>query len=105
MRSWDGFEVRNPVYLPGFRPHGIKYDVVKWENHEPRIVSGIDGQLRIVTESCYSVAFLIWNSNEEEFKLESVGMRLLESHPSVEAMNMICEFARKKREELVNANG
>ena len=105
MRSSDGFEVRNPVYLPGFQHTGIKYDVVKWENCEPRIVSGVDGQQRIVSESCYSVAFLIWNSDEEEFELHSVGMRLLETHPSVEAMDMICKFAREKREELVDANG
>ena len=104
MRTKDGFEIRKPVYLPGFRHTGIKYDVVKWENCEPRIVSGIDGQLRIVSESCYSVAFLIWNSNEEEFELQSVGMRLLESHPSIEAMDMICKFAREKREALVNGN-
>lgn len=105
MRSHDGFEVRNPVYLTKFQHTGIEYDVVKWEPCEPRIVSGADGQQRISSEYCYSVAFLIWNSEEEEFELNSVGMRLLETHPSIEAMDMICEFARKKREELVDANG
>lgn len=100
MRTKDGFEIRNPVYLPGFQPQQNTYDLVKWEPCEPRIVSRLDGQQEIICEYCYVVAQLIWDSVEEEFGFESIGMRLPESHPSEEAMRMVCEFAREKEAEL-----
>lgn len=100
MRTKDGFEMRNPVYLPGFWPKQNVYDLVKWELCEPRIVSRLDGQQEIICEYCYVVAQLIWDSEEEEFELRSIGMRLPESHPSEEAMEMVCEFAREKEAKL-----
>lgn len=84
MRSWDGIEVQKP-----------SMQVVKWELCEPRIIIQEDGQLKIVSERCYPIAYVIWNPVNEEYELKSMGMKFLEAHPSVEAMDMICAQAKE----------
>lgn len=101
MRTNDGFEIRNPGCLPGFWPRQNEYDLVKWEPCEPYIMSCYNGQQKIVYESCYTVAKLIWNPEKEEFEFKSIGMRLPESHPSEEVMDIVCRFAREKEAELL----
>ncbi len=58
------FEIRRPTYIdiiPKEREND--WDIIKWNNN---------------FESCWSIAVLRWNPKESCYKLESVGMRLLE---------------------------
>ena len=103
MRSKDGIEIRNITYMPGYeRKNERRFDIVKWDTCEPRLVTTFNGQMKWVTEYCYSIANLNWNPEEEGFDLVSVGMRFPESHPSAEAMDMICQFAREKEREYAD---
>ena len=99
----DGFQVRDVVYFgrpPKSEP--IKYDVVKWCKHDPPIemVSAETGKLKMVEESCCSVAFLEWNDHEPGFDLHGVGIRLLESGLTQAAIDMILKFCEEKEKEI-----
>lgn len=102
----DGFQIRDPVYI-GYRSTTIPptFDIVKWEDHEPyKVLNLKTNQMEISTESCYSVAFLRWDANEECFNFESVGMRWLESNPTPAVIDTIMSFAEKKAETLREEN-
>jgi len=103
MSRTDGFEVRNITYFPGYeKKRERRFDVVKWDTCEPTLVTTRGGQMKWITEYCYSVANLIWNPEEKEFDLVSIGLRFPESHPSAAAMDMICKFAREKEREYLD---
>lgn len=103
----DGVQVRDCVWF-GTPSKRIMYDIVKWEKRsEPIIVvNGFTGRLEYSFESCYSLAHLVWNPDEQEFEFEGVGTRWLEEAPSKEACDMILDFcaktAKKLREEEEN---
>jgi hypothetical protein len=75
---WNGFQFRAPAYLDGHHePH--KFDLVKWEDHEPyEVTDWVTGEKRMSTRSCFSIATLTWDSKEQGFDFESVGLRYLE---------------------------
>ena len=94
----DDIQIRDVTYLPGFKPTPapIEYDIVKWGKLEhPIMALRIDGQLEWQTDYCYSLARLVWDEREEEFKLVGVGMRFVEACPSKEACMMISKFAEE----------
>ena len=95
----DGIQIRDVTYLPDFKPtHApIEYDIVKWKQLEhPIMAMRTDGQLEWKTDYCYSLARLVWDEREEEFKFIGVGMRFVEACPSKEACTMISKFAERK---------
>lgn len=97
----DGIQVRGCVYLGPAPMYPIRYDVVKWEKHEPTIVTRLeDGQQYVSTESCYSIATLEWDECEECFNLNGVGMRLAAAAPSKAAFQMILDFAHRMTERI-----
>ena len=94
----DDIQIRDVTYLPGFKPtHApIEYDIVKWEQRKhPMMTMREDGQLQWQTDYCYSLAHLVWDEREEEFKLVSIGMRFVDACPSKEACTMISKFAEE----------
>jgi len=106
----DGFQIRDVTYF-GIPPAGTPptFDIVKWSQYDPPIENVTvfrDGQVltgQTVTEGCYSVGFLEWNRHEDEFVFRSVGVRWLEEHPSNAVVQMILDFAEKKRKELAES--
>ena len=98
----DGIQVRDCVWMGSPPPNKIMYDVVKWETRPtPAIVRNArTGQLEYSFESCYSLAHLIWNPKEEEFKFEGVGTRWLKEAPSKEVCDMLLEFCANAAKNL-----
>lgn len=78
--EWNGFQFRAPTYLDGhFEPY--KFDLVKWENHEPREVFDLyTGKRRMSDKNCFTVATLTWNTEDHYFDFASCGLRYLEYH-------------------------
>ena len=75
---WKGFQFRAPVYLDG-RHDPYKFDLVKWEQHEPYEVIDLEtGEKKWSTENCFTIAWLKWNPKECYFKFDSCGTRYLE---------------------------
>ena len=99
----DGFQIRDVTYLgkpPKDAPQ--KYAVVKWKECKPTsVIDGRTGEPIVMTEYCYVVADLVWNTHEPCFEIEGVGLRLLEARPSDAAIDMILDFCEKKSEELL----
>lgn len=107
----DGFQITNPTYfthdgLP-LKPTPPTFDIVKWEQHEPMEVTAVervDGKWvckkEISTESCYVVGWLEWNTHEGDFYFQSCGLRWLEAEPTKAVVQMVLDFAEKKRQEI-----
>lgn len=98
----DGIQVRDCVWMGAPPPNVIMYDVVKWEiRPTPTIVRNVrTGQLEYSFESCYSLAHLIWNSKDEKFEFEGVGLRWLKEAPSKEVCDMLLDFCAKTAKKL-----
>lgn len=99
----DGFQIRDPVYL-GYRDRirPPRYDIVKWEKNSSDAWYADGHKEKMPEESCYSVAFLNWNVNDESFTFESCGTRWLEAHPTDAVIEMIKDFAENEAEKLRN---
>jgi len=98
----EGFQICDPTYI-GLPPKGTppQYDIVKWEQHSP--IEAVDWETRkkkTITESCYVVGWLKWDSREGAFDFCSCGMRWLESAPSKAVVDMVLKFAEEKAKEL-----
>ena len=104
---YDDIEIRDLTYIPGYEPEEDQriYDIIKWEPCDPIYVETKSGQMKYMTETCYSIATLIWDSKEEDFYLKSVGTRWLEVAPSKEICNMILDFAHTKEKEFAEEDG
>ena len=76
--EWNGFQFRQPSYLDGhFEPY--KFDLVKWKDHEPYEVMDLyNGEKKMSTRHCFTIATLIWDEKEYCFEFESCGLRYLE---------------------------
>ena len=98
----DGFQIRDLTYFPGYEPEvkPREFDIVKWQSHAPRKVRDLSSNKEIIsTENCYSVAHLIWDNNEREFSLNSIGLRWLDAEPNDKVCKMIKNFAMFKTAE------
>lgn len=69
---FKNFEIR-PVKLLDGTINPKRFELVKWYDHEPYVCGSN------ITSSCFVVAWLTWNPKEPDWKLESVGMRLMEN--------------------------
>ena len=99
----DGFQICDPSYVPGFEPKCTTpvYDIVKWYTHEPlEVYDMLTREKKTVTESCYVVARLGYDTHEPCFDFESIGLRWLEAHPTQAIIDAITEFAEKKADEI-----
>jgi len=105
----DGFQIRDISYFgkpPVDAP--IRFDIVKWfPEKKPYIGTvyrstpiGWTSNEELITEHCYSVATLEWNSHEPCFEFHSVGLRWLEEKPSEAVINMILKFCEEKEKEI-----
>lgn len=99
----DDIQIRDITYFPGAEPESAShdYDIVKWYTHKP--ISCLDmrtGEPTTSTESCYSIARLVWDPHEEEYDLHSVGLRWLEEKPSDYVCDVILNFAKFKAAEM-----
>ena len=97
--EWNGFQFRAPSYLDGhFEPH--KFDLVKWEEHEPyEVTDWVTGEKIMSTRNCFTVATLIWDSKESCFEFESCGLRYLE-HRVDGLEKFILDFCEMIEKEL-----
>lgn len=103
----DDFQITDVTYF-GRPPKDTQpeFAIVKWYRHDPPLknVTVIrDDQVLLnqtVYESNIVVAFLRWKKSEEEFYLESVGMRWLEKRPTEAVVQMVLDFAEKKGKEI-----
>lgn len=98
---WNGFQFRSPTYLNGHFAQN-EYDLVLWQTHKPlEVIDAKTMQKKIVTESCFSVANLVWNEKDQSFDFRSVGLRYLEYN--VDGLDQwVLDFAKKKEEEYRN---
>jgi len=74
-----------------------RYEIVKWEDCEPFLTEAQNGQMKYASQYCYTIAYLIWDEDEEVFNLESIGMRLAHAAPPPEVFRAICIFADNER--------
>ena len=96
---WNDFQFRAPSYLDGhFEPH--KFDLVKWEEHEPiEVLDWVTGEKKMSTSSCFSVAQLEWDEKDECFEFKSVGLRYLDNY--VDGLNeFVLKFCKMMEQEL-----
>ena len=79
------FQIRSITYLPGYEPkeQDRRFDIVKWNKS-------------VENDYCYSVARLEWDSKEEEFNFNSVGLRWLQAEPTPRVCQIIYRFAQLK---------
>ena len=107
----DGFQICDPTYFTHdgkpLHPTPPTFDIVKWEQHEPIKVTAaerVDGKWvcreEISTENCYVVGWLKWDTHEVCFDFESCGLRWLEANPTEAVVQMVLDFAEKKRKEI-----
>ena len=101
----DGFQIRDVTYI-GLPPKNTppQYDIVKWVKAD-KPYEAIDWETNkpvLVSEYCYSVARLVWDSKEPCFDFESVGLRWLEANPTQAVIDMVLKFAEEKEKELEN---
>lgn len=86
---YKGFQIRDVTYL-GDPPQDapLTYDIVQWwVDHEG-------------DERCWSVANLVYNPKEPCFYLESIGLRWLEVHPTIEVEAWVMKWCEYKLQEL-----
>ena len=105
----EGFQIRDVSYFgkpPIDAP--IRFDVVKWfPEKKPYIGTvyrstpiGWTSTEELITEHCYSVGILEWNSHEPCFEFRSIGLRWLEEKPSEAVIDMILKFCEEKGKEI-----
>lgn len=106
----DGFQIRDIAYFgkpPIDAP--IRFDIVKWVQEEKPHIGTVYrstdsgdwiAKEEIITEYCYSVGMLEWNSHEPCFEFKSVGLRWLEAKPSNAVVDMILDFCNQKEKEI-----
>ena len=99
----DGFQIRDVTYI-GLPPKDAPpmFDIVKWEPYSQpqQAVDMRTGEVKTVTEYCYSVARLVWDRKESCFDFRSVGLRWLETWPGANVKDMILKFCWEKEKEL-----
>lgn len=97
---WHGFQFRALVYIDGRKPDPTVFDLVKWEEHEPReVTNALTGEKEMSTENCFSIGQLRWNPHEEDFEFKSVGLRYFEY--AEDGLNdWVMAFADMKRVEF-----
>ena len=89
MRFKD-FEICPASFLDG-HTDPKKWNVVKWENCEPReVIDGRTGEKKVSDRFCFTVAFIEWNDKEPCWEVRSVGTRFLEYYEEG-----LCEFVYK----------
>ena len=109
----EGFQIRDVSYW-GKPPENtpIRFDIVKWypeaNPHIGKVVFFDDmgrAQVReeMITEHCYSVGHLEWNSKEPCFTFKSIGLRWLEERPSAAVVEMVLKFCAEKEKEILTA--
>lgn len=75
--SLGDFAIRDVVYVDG-HSNPNKYDIVKYEDHEPLIAIDCDtGEKKVLTRSCFSIGTLTWDEKEGGFEFKSCGLRYL----------------------------
>lgn len=97
---WNGFQIRQPIYLDGhFEPY--KFDLVKWEEHELyEVVDWYTGKKKMSDKSCFTIATLTWNEKECGFSFESCGLRYLE-HRIDGLEKFILDFCEIMEQQLI----
>lgn len=96
---WNGFQFRSVRKLNG-EEIPYQYDLVKWQTHEPlEVINGKTGKKETITESCFSIARLVWDDHESWFNFESVGTRFLENYEEG-LSEWILHFANMKHIEI-----
>ena len=97
--EWNGFQFRSPTYIDGhIEPY--KFDLVKWEDCNPIEVTDFEtSEKRMENRNCFSIATLIWDSDEEWFDFKSIGTRYLEYRID-KLEEWILKFAKFKAVEL-----
>lgn len=86
--KWKDYEIRKSIYLADIQSDkwttiekDYDYDIVKWEEHEPReVIDAETGKKKISTRNCYSIASLKWDAKERCFRFSSVRTRYLEDY-------------------------
>ena len=92
--KWKDYEIRMPIYLDGHKNYN-DYDVIKWEQCEPReVLDWSTGKKKIQTKCCFTIGTLHWDSKERWFKFESCGLRYLE-HRKKGLEKFLLKFANK----------
>ena len=84
------FEIRPTTFLDGHKDP-TKFDVVKWQKHEPIEVYNLStGKKEMSDSCCFSIAHIYWNEKEPCWEFESVGTRFLKYYEEG-----LCEFVRE----------
>lgn len=101
---FKGFQIRDITYLVEPKTKPIKYDVVKWVEHDPPLkTTNLETGKKETTErTCYSVATIEFNQKEPCFEFNSVGLRWLSEHPDTDVEEWIIKWCEYKLHELVN---
>ena len=108
----DGFQIRDVSYF-GKPPENapIQFDIVKWVEEKPQMMTvfrEVNGKWtaseELVSEHCYSVGFLEWDSHEPQFVFRSVGLRWLKENPSKAVIEMILKFCEEKKKEIEDSD-
>ena len=99
--EWNGFQFRAPTYLDGhFEPY--KYDLVKWEDHEPyEVTDWHTGKKKMTTRHCFSIGSLTWDKKDCAFDFKSCGLRYLE-HRIDGLEKFILDFCETIEKELTD---
>lgn len=106
----DGFQIRDMVYI-GFDSDGNyeskeaekDFDIVKWVKCDPyNVIDAKTGKGKTIDQYCYSVGCLEWDEKEEDFNFKSIGLRWLESNPSMKVIKMILGFCEMMTPILEN---
>ena len=99
---YKGFQIRDCNYLFGTpEDTPIRFDIVKWEEHEPYEVTDLEtGEKKQTTRNCYSVATLEYDEKEPCFELISIGLRWLDAHPDKDVEDWIIKWCEYKLHEL-----
>lgn len=98
--EWNGFQIRQPVYLDGhFEPY--KFDLVKWEEHAPyEAIDGYTGKKKMCTRSCFTIGTLTWDDRESGFEFESCGLRYFK-HRMEGLEQFIMDFCETMERQLL----
>lgn len=106
----EGFQIRDIAYFgkpPIDAP--IRFDIVKWVQEKNPHIGTVcrltdsgnwTAKEELITEFCYSVGTLEWDSCETCFDFKSVGLRWLEAKPSNAVVDMILDFCKRKEKEI-----
>lgn len=101
---YNNYQIRDCTYI-GEPPSDDKYrfDLVKWRDRDAQsTVYDSEGVKVMPTRYCYSIATLYFDKKEEEFKITSVGMRLIEDAPTQGVFKWIENWCRHKTIEFLD---